>query len=88
MHVWVKLHWQTRQNLITRSKQHKFDQRSELCKHLWANPKYHFNFKQPEILESIVGPKKLYLLESLLIQQHQPDLNIDGSSIPLLLFNT
>jgi len=31
---------------------------------------------------------ELYLLESLLIQQHQPDLNVVGSSIPLLLFNT
>jgi len=47
---------------------------------------YRFNFKQPEILRSIVGHKELHLLESLLIQQYQPDLNVDGSSIPLLLF--
>jgi len=77
---------QTRRNLITRIKEHKFDQRSEVCKHLSANPTHHFNFKQPEILGSIVDQKELYLLESLLIQQHQPDLNVDGSFIPLLLF--
>jgi len=28
------------------------------------------------------------LLESLLIQEHQTALNVDGSSIALLLFNT
>jgi len=32
--------------------------------------------------------KKLHLFKSLLIQQHQPDPNVDGSSISLLLFNT
>jgi len=79
---------QTRWNLITRINEHKFDERSEVCKHLLANPTHRFNFKQPEILGSIVGQKELLLLKSLLIQQHQPDLNVDGSSIPLLLFNT
>ena len=79
---------QTRRNLITGINKHKFDQRSEVCKHLLANPKHLFNFKQPEMLGSIVGQKELHLLESLLIQQYQPDLNIDGSSILLLLFNT
>jgi len=80
---------QTRRNLIiTRINEHKFHQRSEVCKHLLANPKHRFNFKQPEILGSIVGQKELHLLESLLIKQHQPDLNVDGSSIPLLFFNT
>ena len=62
---------QTRRNFITRINEHKFDQRSEVCKHL-ANPKHRFNFKQPEILGSIVGQKKLYLLESFLIQQGWP----------------
>jgi len=79
---------QTRRNLVTQINEHKFDQRSEVCKHLLANPTHRFNFKQPEILGSIVGQKELHLLESLLIQQYQPDLNVDGSSIPLLLFNT
>jgi len=54
----------------------------EVCKYLLANPTQRFNFKQPEILVSIVGQKKLHPLESLLIQEHQPDLNIDDSSIP------
>jgi len=67
---------------------HKFDQRSEACKYLSANPTHRFNFKQPKILGSIIGQKKLHLLESFLIQEHQPDLSVGGSSIPLLLFNT
>jgi len=48
---------QTRRNLITRINEHKFDQRSEVCKHLLANPTHRFNSKQPEILGSIVGQK-------------------------------
>jgi len=79
---------QTRRNLIIQTNEHKFDQRSEVCKHLLANHTHRFNFKQPEILGSIVGQKEHHLLESLLIQQHQPDLKADGSSIPLLLLNT
>ena len=63
---------QTRRNLITRINEHKFHQRSEVCKHLLANPTHRFNFKQREILGSIVGQKKLYLLESFLIQQGWP----------------
>jgi len=58
---------QTRRNLITRINEHKFDQHSEVCKHLLANLTHRFNFKQPEILGSIVGQKELHLLESLLI---------------------
>jgi len=90
MHVWRGSNdiGQTRRNLITRINEHKFDQRSEVCKHLLTNPAHRLNFKQPEILGSIVGQKKLHLLESLLIQQHQPDLNVDGSAIPLLLLIT
>jgi len=79
---------QTCRNLITRINEHKFDQRSEVCKHLLAKPTHRFNFKEPEMLGSIIGQKELHLLESLLIQQYQPDLNVDGSSIPLLFFNT
>jgi len=71
---------------MTRINEHKFDQRSEVCKHLLTNPKHRFNSKQPEILGSIVGQKELHLLEFLLIQQYQPDLNVDGSSIALTAF--
>ena len=75
---------QTRRNFI----KHKSDQRSEVCKHLLANLTHRFNFKQPEILGSIVDQNELHLLEFLLIQQYQPDLNVDGLSISLLLFKT
>ena len=79
---------QTRRKLITRINEHKFDLCSEVCKHLLANPTHRFNFKQPEILGSIVSQKELHLLESLLIQQYQPDLKVNGSFVPLLLINT
>jgi len=48
-----------RRNLVglIRINEHKFDQRSEVCKHLSANPTHRFNFKQPEILGSIAGQK-------------------------------
>jgi len=51
----------TRRNLITRINEHKFDQGSEVCKHLLANPQHRFNFKQPKILGSMDGQKKLHL---------------------------
>ena len=81
--VFEKLHLsnyigQTRRNLKTRINEHKFDQRSEVCKHLLANTTQRFNFKQLEILGSIVGQKELHLIESHLKQQHQPELNVDG----------
>ena len=53
MHVCVKLHWTDSPKFHNRINEHKFDQRSEVCKHLLANPKHRFNFKQPEILGSI-----------------------------------
>jgi len=33
-------------------------------------------------MQQLERKKKLHLLEPLLIQQHQPDLNVDGSSTP------
>ena len=39
--------------------------RSEICKHWSANPTNPFNFRKPEIFGSIVGQKKLHLLEPL-----------------------
>jgi len=45
--------------------EHKFDQRSEVYKHLSTKPTHRFDFKQLEILGSIIGQKKLLLLESL-----------------------
>jgi len=35
---------QTLRNLVTRINEHKCDQRSEVCKHLLANPTHRFNF--------------------------------------------
>jgi len=77
---------QTRRNLATRTNEHKFDQLSEVCKHLLTNPTHRYNFKQPEILGITVGQKKRHLLESLLIQEHQPDLKVDGIIHPLTAF--
>jgi len=75
------LSWKKKCNsLITQINEHKFDQRSKVCKHLLANPMHRFNFKQLEILWSIVSQKKLHLLGALLIQEHQPDLNIVADS--------
>jgi len=48
-----------------------------------TNPAHRFNLNQWEMLGSIVGQKKLHLLE---IQEHQPDLNMGGSSNPCCFF--
>jgi len=78
---------QTKRNLLTRINEHRKSIQSEVNAHLERNPTHTVNFTEPEILASARGGKQLLLLESLLIQEHRPALNVDNTSTPLVLFN-
>jgi len=46
------------------------------------------DFKNPEILASALNNRELLNKETLLVQEQQPELNVDNFSSPLYLFNT
>ena len=79
---------QTRRNLATRLHEHKTSEKSEVCRHLLEHPDHSVEFDNPEIMGSAENIVKLRLLESLAIQEHSPELNVDSTSTPLYLFNT
>ena len=60
---------------------------TDMSQHLKNNPDLSMNFHSPEILAHSINIRKLRIKETLLIQNLQPQLNIDDSSIPIYLFN-
>ena len=82
---------QTRRNLQSRMDEHnplaKHQQQSDVIKHLSENPSHSIDFSKPQILASAYNPKELLIKETILIQQHRPDINSDTSSHPLYVFN-
>lgn len=83
---------QTRRNLHTRLNEHntgtKLNQQSDVTKHLLENSSHKIDFENPDILCSSYNPKELLIKETLLIQQYEPDINVDVSSFPLYVFNS
>ena len=51
------------------------------------NPEHTIDFEHPEVLASASNLKELMIKETILIQQHRPDINVDDSSLPLYVFN-
>ena len=78
--------------LITRLKNHNPTtpnrQDTDVFKHLTYNPDHKIDFDDLEIMAQINHWRKLLITETLLIQKHNPNLNVDWTSIPLYLFNT
>ena len=83
---------QTHRNLATRIQEHvpngKLNQESDVAKHLVRNPNNKMNFDSPEIPGHSNNRRKLRIKETLLIQKIQPQINLDGASQPIYLFNT
>ena len=83
---------QTHCNLATRIQEHvpsgKQNQQSAVAKHLVGNPNHKINFDSPEILGHSNNRRKLRIEETLLIQKIQPQINLDGASQRIYLFNT
>ena len=80
---------QTKRNLKVRLKEHKpdFGTDSEVSRHLHEHPEHTINYNQPEILDKSSHTLKLKIKETLYTNKLQPELNNDGQSLPLYLFN-
>ena len=65
----------------------KFSYKTDVTKHLLDYPEHTNNFEHPEVLASASNLKELMIKETILIQQHRPDINVDDSSLPLYVFN-
>ena len=50
------------------------------------NSNHNVSFREPEILATTSNKKELLIKETMLIQQQNPAINVDDSSIPLYLF--
>ena len=77
---------QTQRNLINRIEEHRTSLSSSVCRHLQANPDHRVVFHNPEVIGSD-NRRRLQILESLLIQEHKPELNANIPSMPLCIFN-
>jgi len=63
-------------------------QATDVVKHLYTYPYHFMDFKNAEILASAFNYRELLIKETLLIQEQQPEINVDNFSTPLYLFNT
>ena len=83
---------QTSRNLITRLKNHDPTspnrQDTDVSKHLTDNPYHNTDFDEREIMAHTNHWRKLLITETLLIQKHNPNLNVNRTTISLYLFNT
>ena len=82
---------QTKRNLKTRINDHvpkkSTNNETDVPQHLKNNPDHAMNFHSPEILAHSNNIRKLRIKETPLIQNLQPQLNIDDSSNPINLIN-
>ena len=78
---------QTQRNLINRIEEHRTSLSSAVCRHLQANPDHLVDFHNLEDIGSDNNWRRLQILESLLIQEHKPELNASIPSMPLCIFN-
>ena len=78
---------QTQRNLINRIEEHRTSLSSAVCRHLQANPDHRVDFHNPEVIGSDNNWRRVQILESLLIQEHKPELNANIPSMPLCIFN-
>ena len=63
-------------------------QHTDISKHLIDNPDHKIDFNETEVMTQTNHWQKLLITETLLIQKHNPNLNINRTSTPLYLFNT
>jgi len=82
---------QTQKNLKFRLDEHNplksNHQTTDVVKHLYKYPGHFIDFKRSEILASAFNYRELLIKEALLIQEHQPEINVYNFSTPLYLFN-
>jgi len=77
---------QTQRSLINRIEDHRTSLSSSVCRHLQAKPHHLDDFHNPEVIGSDNNLRRVQILESSLIQEHEPELNAN-ISIPPCIFN-
>jgi len=83
---------QTQRNLATRLNDHNQDgckyQSTDVTNHLMETNDHYIDFENVTVLFQASNWRKLLIKETLYyMQQKQPQLNVDKSSLPLYLFN-
>ena len=78
---------QTQRNIINRIEEHRTSLGSSVCRHLQANPDHRVDSHNPEVIGSDNNWRWLKILESLLIQEHKPELNANIPSMLLCVFS-
>ena len=73
---------QTKRNLKFRLDEHNplksNHQATDVAKHLYTYPDHFMDFEYPEILASAFNYRELLIKETLLIQEQQPEINVDN----------
>ena len=64
----------------------KYSYKTDVTKHLQDNTEHSIDYEHPEVLVSASNLKELLIKETVLIQQHRPNINIDDSSLSLSCF--
>jgi len=65
----------------------KFSYKTDVTKHLIESHGHISDFIQPEVLTTASNLKELLIKETILIQQQNPDINVDESTLLLYVFN-
>ena len=78
---------QRRRILINRIAEHRTSLSSSVYRQLQANPDHRVDFRNPEVTGSDNNWRQLQVLESLLIQEHKPELNAKIPSMAVCIFN-
>ena len=53
-------------------------QNTDVVKHLYSHPDHFVDFKNPKNLASAFNHRELLIKETLLIQEQQPEINVDN----------
>ena len=78
---------QAQRNLISCVEEHRMSLSSSVCRRVQANPDHRVDFQNPEVIGTYKNWRRMLILESLLIQEHKPELNANIPSMPLCIFN-
>ena len=65
----------------------KFSYKTDITKHLLDNLEHTIDFEHSEVLASASNLKELLIKETILVQQHRPDINVNDSSLLRYVFN-
>ena len=63
-------------------------QDTDVSKDLTDSPDHKIDFGETKVVAQTNHWRKLLIIKTLLFQKHNPNLDVNGTSVPLYLFNT